>query len=159
MIVSGSTITLRHRDAPGQAGVNLQKDGNTYLSFRSGLSQTVLQGGQDQPVVLAGKLGFNVAMSGSVAVLSGSTSIDFITGSVPGRAAFFGLSSGLPGLHPAQDSAFNLGSPALRWANIYTGDLHLRNDRGNWTIIEESDYLTITNNLNGKRYKFVMEEL
>jgi hypothetical protein len=42
---------------------------------------------------------------------------------------------------------------------MYTGDLHLRNDRGSWTIIEEADYLSITNNLDGRRYKFVLKEI
>ena len=62
-------------------------------------------------------------------------------------------------LHPQETNMYNLGSPNLRWANMYTGDLHLKNDRGDWTIIEESEYLSIVNNLNGKRYKFVLEEL
>jgi len=62
-------------------------------------------------------------------------------------------------LLPNQDLQYNLGAPTLRWANMYTGDLHLRNDRGDWTIIEEQDFLTITNNKNGKRYKFVLEEI
>jgi len=60
---------------------------------------------------------------------------------------------------PATDVSHDLGSPTARWANMYTGDLHLKNDRGDWPIIEESDFLTITNNKNGKRYKFVMEEI
>lgn len=60
---------------------------------------------------------------------------------------------------PGADLGSSLGSPFKRWANIYTGDLHLRNDRGDWTIIEEEDYLTITNNISGKKYKFVMEEI
>ena len=60
---------------------------------------------------------------------------------------------------PSQDVTYDLGSPTARWANMYTGDLHLKNDRGDWTIIEEPDFLTITNNKNGKRYKFVMEEI
>lgn len=60
---------------------------------------------------------------------------------------------------PGADLGSSLGSPSKRWANIYTGDLHLRNDRGNWTIVEEEDYLTITNNLNGKKYKILMEEI
>jgi hypothetical protein len=60
---------------------------------------------------------------------------------------------------PSDDLAFDLGSPQLRWGNMYTGDLHLKNERGDWTIIEEPDFLTITNNRNGKRYKFVMEEI
>lgn len=62
-------------------------------------------------------------------------------------------------LVPTSNYAYDLGSVDLRWKNIYTGDLHLKNDRGNWTIVEESEFLTITNNLNGKRYKFVLEEL
>jgi hypothetical protein len=62
-------------------------------------------------------------------------------------------------LQPSADMTYDLGGPSLRWRNMYTGDLHLRNDRGHWTIIEEADYLTIINNLNGKKYKFVMEEI
>jgi len=73
-------------------------------------------------------------------------------------AIFNALVSG-SALLPWGDKQVDLGSPTHRWANMYTGDLHLRNERGNWTIIEESEFLTITNNLNGKRYKFVMEEL
>ena len=60
---------------------------------------------------------------------------------------------------PKDDKLQDLGSATKRWANIYTGDLHLRNDRGNWTIIEERDFLSITNNVTGKRYKFVLEEI
>jgi hypothetical protein len=42
---------------------------------------------------------------------------------------------------------------------MYTGDLHLKNERGDWTVIEEEDFLTLTNNKSGKRYKFVLEEI
>ena len=62
-------------------------------------------------------------------------------------------------LLPNTDTAYDLGSPSFRWRNMYTGDLHLRNERGDWTIIEEADYLSITNNMSGRRYKFVLEEL
>ena len=51
----------------------------------------------------------------------------------------------------------NLGSPVRRFANIYTGDLHLKNDRGDYTLIEEEDCLTIRFNKTGKRYRFVLE--
>ena len=51
----------------------------------------------------------------------------------------------------------NLGSPVRRFANVYTGDLHLKNDRGDYTIIEEEECLTIRFNKTGKRYKFVLE--
>jgi hypothetical protein len=60
---------------------------------------------------------------------------------------------------PFQDTTVNLGSPTLRFANIYTGDLHLRNDRGDWTMVEEEDYLSLRNNKTGKTYKLQMEEV
>lgn len=60
---------------------------------------------------------------------------------------------------PAADITYDLGSPAARWANIYTGDLHLANERGDWTMIEEDDYLTLRNNKTGKTFKLLMEEI
>lgn len=60
---------------------------------------------------------------------------------------------------PDVDRTVNLGSSANRFANIYTGDLHLRNDRGNWTIVEEENYLCVVNNLTGKRYKMMLEPI
>lgn len=60
---------------------------------------------------------------------------------------------------PVTDRLYNLGSATQRWANVYTGDLHLRNERGNWTVIEEEQYLSIRNNHTGKMYKFVLEEI
>ena len=58
---------------------------------------------------------------------------------------------------PDVDMSRNLGTPSRRFANVYTGDLHLRNDRGDYTLIEESDCLTIRFNKTGKRYKFLLE--
>jgi len=60
-------------------------------------------------------------------------------------------------LLPISDATHNLGSETLRWANVYTGDLHLRNDRGDYTLIEEEEMLTIRFNKTGKRYKFLLE--
>ena len=54
---------------------------------------------------------------------------------------------------PLTSSQYNLGSPTQRFANVYTGDLHLRNERGNWTIYEEPDMLVVVNNITGKKYK------
>jgi hypothetical protein len=62
-------------------------------------------------------------------------------------------------LLPDADNTRDLGSPSVRWANIYTGDLHLANDRGDWTVIEESDYLSLRNNKTGKTFRLVMEEV
>ena len=60
---------------------------------------------------------------------------------------------------PSADITYDLGSSTKRWANVYTGDLHLRNDRGNWTIVEETDYLCVVNNITGKKYKMMLEPI
>jgi len=62
-------------------------------------------------------------------------------------------------VYPEASNTVNLGSPSLRFANIYTGDLHLSNERGDWTMIEEEDYLSLRNNKNGKVFRLMMEEV
>ena len=62
-------------------------------------------------------------------------------------------------IFPETDDSTDLGSASKRFRNIYTTDLHLSNDRGDWTIIEEEDYLTLRNNKTDKIYKLVMEEI
>jgi hypothetical protein len=42
------------------------------------------------------------------------------------------------------------------FTNVYTGDMHLKNERGDWTIFEESDHLRIRNNLTGQTFKMGM---
>jgi hypothetical protein len=60
---------------------------------------------------------------------------------------------------PRTDNTFDLGSSSKRWANIYTGDLHLKNDRGDWTIVEEEEYLSVINNKTNKKYKMMLQEI
>lgn len=60
---------------------------------------------------------------------------------------------------PQSDNARNLGSPAARFANVYTGDLHLANDRGDWTMIEEEEFLTLRNNKTGQVFALEMKEI
>lgn len=60
---------------------------------------------------------------------------------------------------PSSDNTFNLGGATARWANVYTGDLHLKNDRGDWTILEEEDYLCVINNKTGKKFKMMLQEI
>lgn len=77
-----------------------------------------------------------------------------------------GASAGAPGnveiqghILPTVDNSYNLGSATQRFANLYTGDLHLRNERGDWTIYEEPDMLVVVNNLTGKKYKMNLTPL
>lgn len=63
--------------------------------------------------------------------------------------------------HIVPNGTANIGEDTNRWAgvyadNVYTGDLHMKNERGDWTLIEEDDCLTMTNNKTGKRYAISM---
>ena len=54
-----------------------------------------------------------------------------------------------------------IGTTGTRWKagyfnDVYTNDLHLKNERGDWTMIEEEDVLTLRNNKTGKRYAISM---
>jgi predicted Zn-dependent protease len=60
---------------------------------------------------------------------------------------------------PHVDKGLDLGSSSKRFNNIYTGDLHLQNDRGHWTLIEEENFITFRNNKNGRRFKMIMEDI
>jgi hypothetical protein len=109
------------------------------IDLRIDSDQTVYIGSGSATNVVIAETGTPTLIKDQLTVLSNV----YVTGSV------------LPG----SSTTYNLGSPDKRWANVYTGDLHLKNDRGSWSIVEERDYLTITNNLSGKRYKFVLEEI
>ena len=91
----------------------------------------------------AGVFGGDLVISGSAHILTGI--------SVTGSIAITG------NIMPDADRTQDLGSPSMRWANVYTGDLHLRNERGDYTLIEEEDFLSIRFNKTGKRYRFLLE--
>jgi hypothetical protein len=157
LTLSGSTVVAN----AGLGGFVFQKDGAPELHVNALGTTTRISGSDAQSVTLAAGTGATLlTLSGSAIDLNASagTGVNFkkdgelfaIAGQTP---------DGITGLFPNADSGASLGSPQRRWANVYTGDLHLRNDRGNWTIIEEEEYLSITNNISGRRYKFVLEEI
>ena len=61
----------------------------------------------------------------------------------------------LPGANGTQ----NLGSSTLRWNTVYTSDLSLKNDVGDWTIVEGEEDLFLYNNKKDKVYKFNLTEV
>ena len=89
--------------------------------------------------------------------LSGSTTLHMVGATTLGSTlATSGSVTAGSHVVPATDNNLNLGSPAKRWANLYTGDLHLKNDRGDWTVVEEEDYLCVINNKTGKKFKMAL---
>ena len=124
------------RMTAGSSGTNLRLNNNNQVNFEDD-SRFVYGLTQDAVKKLSLK---NSSAGGTVQVSTNSGRME-VTGS----------------LYPGADNTYDLGSNDYRWANIYTGDLHLQNERGDWTVIEEEDFLTLRNNKNGKRYKLLME--
>jgi fibronectin-binding autotransporter adhesin len=62
---------------------------------------------------------------------------------------------------PAANGSLNIGSTSYRYNavyanNMYTGDFHMKNERGDWTLFEESDHIRIRNNKTGQTFKLGM---
>ena len=72
-------------------------------------------------------------------------------------------------LLPELSGTRDLGSSSLRWGNIFTSDLDLSNEDkggndvdgtwGSYTIQEGEDDLFLINRRNGKKYKFILQEI
>ncbi len=76
--------------------------------------------------------------------------------------------TGANNVEPGADAIQNLGSSTKRWANIYSADLQLSNEGsqndvdgtwGQYTIQEGENDLFLLNRRNGKKYKFVLQEV
>ena len=99
---------------------------------------------------------------------SNATSLEFMTGASEAATAKVRITSA-GHLVPTADDTYDLGTSALQWRDIYTGDLNLNNTKtrnnevdgtsGSWTIQEGEDNLFILNRLNGKKYKFNLTEV
>ena len=97
-------------------------------------------------------------------------------------AAFDGPCTGLTGdpnitvtditvkgnIQPDTDSTRNLGAPGLRFANVYTADMHFNNEGinntidgtwGHWTLQEGDENIFMINQRTGKRYKINLTEV
>lgn len=124
----------------------IESNNNTHAFFVDGSEDAVL---------------FNASSTTSDVnfFVSGSTNLSDRHSTVGGVALFGGniITSG--SIVPGVDSTVDLGTEDLRFRNIYTGDLHLRNERGDWTIVEERDYLCVVNNITGKKYKMDLTPL
>jgi len=164
--LSGSQVNLN----AGTNGVFLQKDGSAFAQITGNSANFAITPG-------AGFLTASIVNTVADLINFGSAATLINIGNPSGLVTFnnavningnttFGNANSdrvlfnayvTSSILPANDSAFDLGSPGLRWQNVYTGDLHLRNDRGDYTLIEEEDFLSIRFNKTGKRYKFLLE--
>ena len=158
-IIFGAGSTTKEAFRINQnANTGIERDSGTgvgrKLFFRPSENTTFLQytnteAGSPGPRVLHMK---NLTTDGRISLAMGAS------GAANG-SGYEGILAVSGSIEPGFDNLYNLGSPAKRFANLYTGDLHLRNDRGNWTIYEEPDMLVVVNNLTGKKYKMGLTPL
>lgn len=60
---------------------------------------------------------------------------------------------------PGANTTYDLGSATFRWNIVYTGDLNLKNEYGDWTIVEGEDDLYLYNNKKNKVYTINITEV
>jgi hypothetical protein len=174
MTISSGGIVGVGAGVPGDLGVGLHiKSADSGASVSVHADELVIEGSANSGMsILSGTSSNGRIMFGD----SGDNDIGYIEYDHSNNALGLGVntstkikidSSGhvLPGSDDAQD----LGSSSLQFRDIYTGDLNLNNTRhranevdgtsGSWTIQEGDDNLYILNRLNGKKYKFKLEEI
>lgn len=156
-----------------------------FETFSTGIGNTnttyyAISGGNDFEVGLgtvgAGTLSRDTVLSSS----NSDNLVNFPAGekeafcTLPASKAAFTDSSGdltiTGNIFPGANDTYDLGALTNVWRNVYTGDLHLSNERksegnsvdgtkGSWTIQEGDNSLFILNNKSGKKYKFILEEM
>lgn len=168
--------------APGQLAVNYNSD-STGLYFRTDNGELVKAGpvhvGTDAPPQInwtersVGEMWLDttdpVSPSMKVYTEAGWTVVNVLDGTITADKIANGAVTAQKitlnnTLIPTVDDSFDLGSSVSKLAavyatNVYTGDLHLKNDKGDWTVIEAEEYLTLRNNKTGKTFKIVMEAI
>ena len=88
---------------------------------------------------------------------------------VGGGLTVTGISTFKGNLLPEANGTRDLGATGTRWANLYTSDIDLSNEAkggneidgtwGSYTIQEGENDLFLINRRNGKKYKFLLEEV
>ena len=168
--------------APGQLAVNYNRD-STGLYFRTDSGELVKAGpmhvGTDAPPQInwtersigemwldtTDPLGpslkvYTVAGWVTVNVADSTITTDKIANGAV-TAAKISLNNSL---FPTDDDQFDIGSSSRRLANLYTrvittGDLNLKSEAGDWTVIEQDNFIKLRNNRTGKSFKIVMEAI
>ena len=148
---SGKVIIdgLSHPTSDGTNGQFLKTDGGGNLSFGT-VTLTTINNNADNRIITG---------SGSADTLEAESGLTYDGSTLTVTGAIL----------PNVDDTHDLGSSSKQWRDIYTGDINLNNtktrdnevdgSRGSWTIQEGKNDLFILNRLNGKKYRFKLEEM
>ena len=143
----------------GTGGVYQDSSGNIGIGTSTPTSALDIQSGNI-------KIGSNTLSSSGVSTFT-TVNATTLTGDLTGNVIATGVST-MRTILPQSNNSYDLGSSSVRWANIYSNDLQLSNEGsvndidgtwGNYTIQEGENDLFLINRRNGKKYKFVLEEV
>lgn len=172
-IASFTNATHNHQAAAGGgildhglalAGSLLDDDHTQYalLAGRAGGQSLTGGTGASENLVLASTS--NVT-KGDIQIASGSD-LDIVSGTLQiGTTIVFEADRDVAiTLLPNADNSLNLGSEARRWAlvratTVTTGDLNLRSEDSDWTIMEQPETIHAINRKTGKRYELMLREI
>jgi len=60
---------------------------------------------------------------------------------------------------PQEEATGTIGTNERPWESSHVKEINLVNDRGDWTVIPEENYLSVRDNKTNKLYKLVLEEI
>jgi len=168
--------------APGQLAINYNGD-SPGLFFRTDSGELVKAGpvhvGPDAPLQVnytersIGEMWLDttdlISPSMRVYTQSGWSLVNVLAGSItedkiaPGAVTAQKITLD-NSLFPTENAQFDLGSTSRKFKRIYTenittGDLNLKSLEGDWTIIEQENYIKLRNNRTLQEFKIVMEIL
>ena len=159
--------------------MTIQADGKIGIGRNDPVNFVDIARGSDEENILIVRGADNTTEYGAMGIHSGNC---VITGGGAGstntgimfRTAASGsetnrlLITSAGNVEPATDNTYNFGSLTKRWANLYTADINLSNEGskndvdgtwGQYTIQEGQDDLFLINKRNGKKYKFLLQEV
>ena len=159
--------------------MTIQSDGKIGIGRNDPVNFVDIARGSDEENILIVRGADNTTEYGAMGIHSGNC---VITGGGAGstntgimfRTAASGnetnrlLITSAGNVEPVTDDTYDFGSLTKRWANIYTSDLNLSNEGkandvdgtwGQYTIQEGQDDLYLINKRNGKKYKFLLQEV
>ena len=173
------TTSMALPSADGTSGQFIRTDGSGTLSFATvstsiALDEIATGDAASTLATSAGNITLDAQGNDTDIIFKGTDNTADITmltldGSDAGAATFNAGATFGGSVLPSADDTHDLGSSTKQWRDIYTGDLNLNNTKtranevdgtaGHWTIQEGDENLFILNRLNGKKYKFNLEEI
>jgi len=184
LIVSGSDASLSSLTTTGKLQLNSSETGSTIFEVNgvNGRLFTItdeMSGSLFNISTTAGLPVIEALSDGKVTLgpFSAQTEINTsgnleLGGNISGSATStgsFGAIQSAGNITPKVDDSVDLGAADLRFQNVFTTDLQLNNEgtsgnevdgtTGSWTIQEGEEELYLLNRKNGKKYKFMLQEI